>query len=158
MRTNSPSEMFFEELIFMQPTFQNANEFFDFIYPILVDKGYVKSSFLAAIKARELAYPTALPTEPYVVALPHTDIEHINRPFISVTKLAQGMPWHEMANNDHILQADFIFLLGFTEKDGHINLLQTLMACFSEGDFLQQLHECKTSKNFLELLHSKVKF
>lgn len=158
MGKNSTSDMFFEELIFLDKTFHNANEFFDFIYPILHDKGYVKASFLPAIKTREAAYPTALPTEPYVVALPHTDIEHIIKPFISVTRVKGSVDWHEMANNDQILNAHFIFLLGFVEKDGHINLLQTLMACFSEKTFLEQLHEAKTCDQFMQLLNSKVKF
>lgn len=158
MKKNSASTMFFEELIFLDKTFQNANEFFDFIYPVLNNKGFVKPSFLPAIKEREYNYPTALPTEPYIVALPHTDIEHIIKPFISVTRVNGGVSWHEMANNDHVLHADFIFLLGFIEKDGHINLLQTLMTCFSEVIFLNQLYEAKTCGQFMQLLNSKVKF
>ncbi|WP_392558719.1 PTS sugar transporter subunit IIA [Orbus mooreae] len=158
MEEYNNNNLFFNDLIHLDHAFKNSDEFFDFIFPILYANGYVKQSFLAAIKAREAAYPTALPTQPYVVALPHTDIEHINKPFISVTRVKGNVAWHEMANNDCILQANFIFLLGFTEKDGHINLLQTLMACFTEGDFLQQLYECQTTEGFIHLLYSKVKF
>jgi len=123
---SSRRNMFFTELIFLDKSFQHNNEFFDFIYPILHEKGYVRQSFLNAIKSRERSYPTALPTKPYVVALPHTDIEHIIKPFISVTRVKNGVPWHEMANNDQVLSADFIFLLGFIEKNGHITLLATV--------------------------------
>lgn len=158
MGKSSNDSMFFEELIFLDKTFQHANEFFDFVYPVLYNKGYIKASFLPAIKAREQTYPTALPTEPYVVALPHTDIEHVIKPFILVTRVKGCVEWHEMANNDHVLNAHFIFLLGFTEKNGHINLLQTLMACFSEENFLQQLHDAKTCEQFIQLLNSKIKF
>lgn len=157
MAENSNNNMFFQELIFLDKVLKSANEFFDFIYPMLLNKGYVRASFLSAIKARESSYPTALPTAPFIVALPHTDIEHIIRPFIAVTRVKGTVPWHEMANNDHILDVSFIFLLGFTEKDGHIDLLQTLMTCFSESNFLQQLYDVETCEQFIQLLNTKIK-
>ena len=35
--------------------------------------GYVKDTFAEAIKIREAKFPTALPVEPYPVAIPHAD-------------------------------------------------------------------------------------
>ncbi|WP_392565413.1 PTS sugar transporter subunit IIA [Utexia brackfieldae] len=150
--------LFFDELIFLDQDFEDADAFFEFIFPILYRHGFVKSTFLAAIKAREQLYPTALPTQPYVVALPHTDIEHIRQPFISVTRVKGSVPWHEMANNDQILPASFIFLLGFMEKDGHIVLLQTLLSCLSDGTFLEQLQQAKKPSQLMNLLRTNVKF
>ncbi|MCX8739578.1 hypothetical protein J3U56_09620 [Gilliamella sp. B2824] len=34
------------------------------------------------MKQRESLYSTVLLTEPYVVAMPHTDIEYVIKPFI----------------------------------------------------------------------------
>lgn len=157
-RSDSDNGVFFDELIFLDEQFDHSNDFFDFIFPILKKNGYVKDSFLVAIKQRENEFPTALPTEPYVVALPHTDIEHIIKPFISVTRVAQTVKWCEMANNDCVLDAKFIFLLGFVEKNGHVGLLQTLMGCFSEGYLLDDLYQAKTKAEFMQLLTNNVKF
>lgn len=158
MGNASNEQLFFENLILLDETFHNANQFFDFTFPILSNNGYVRDSFLAAIKQRESLYPTALPTEPYVVAMPHTDIEHIIKPFIFVTRVKTAIPWCEMANNDNILQANFVFLLGFTEKNGHIDLLQKLMSCFVNSGFLQALYHAENKCEMLNLLISKINF
>ncbi|MDF7666489.1 PTS sugar transporter subunit IIA [Orbaceae bacterium ESL0727] len=150
--------LFFDDLIFLDKVFQKSDQFFDFVFPILQQGGYVKESFLAAIKKREAAFPTALPTTPYVVAMPHTDIEHIIRPFILVTRIKGSVPWCEMANNDVILDANFIFLLGFTGKDGHILLLQTLIASFSNPQFLAALQQAKTKQAVMALLTANITF
>lgn len=152
------NKMFVEELVFLDKPLNNSDEFFDFIFPILKKKGYVQDSFLDAIKQRESTYPTALPTEPYAVALPHTDIEHIIKPFIAVTRVKGTVPWYEMANNDHILPAHFIFLLGFIDKNGHINLLQVLMDSLSDKSFIEQLNQTQTSLEIVQLLESTIQF
>lgn len=152
------NKMFFKELVFLDKPLNNSDEFFDFIFPILKEKGYVRESFLLAIKQREKAYPTALPTEPYAVALPHTDIEHIIKPFIAVTRAKDTVSWCEMANNDNVLQARFIFLLGFMDKDGHINLLQALMGSLSDEIFVEQLNQAQTAEEIVQLLESTIQF
>lgn len=158
MESRSNQTMFFEELIFLDKAFQNTDQFFDFMFPILKNGGYVQDSFLSAIKKRENDYPTALPTEPYVVAIPHTDIAHIVKPFIAFTRLEGTTPWCEMASNDNVLQASFVFMLGFIEKDGHLNLLQALMSHCSNPDFLKTLRQVKSTQEALTLLTSNIQF
>jgi galactitol PTS system EIIA component len=156
MGNESNDQMFFEDLILLDKDFQNTNQFFDFTFPILKSGGYVNHSFLDAIKQRESSFPTALPTEPYVVAMPHTDVEHVIRPFIFFTRSKGTIPWREMANNDHLLKANFVFLLGFNQKDGHIDLLQKLMSCFVNSRFLEELYHAKTEHEIFTLLTSNI--
>ena len=78
----------------------DQDEFFNRMSDRLLGLGYVEESFPAAVKARERAYPTALPTQPEAIAIPHSDAEHIIEPFIASTRLAPPVTWHEMANND----------------------------------------------------------
>lgn len=148
-------KMFYEELTFLDKPLADANSFFEFIFPVLEEKGFVNASFLDAIKERESKYPTALPVDP-PIALPHTDIEHIKKPFISVTRVAGTVPWAEMANNDHILNAKFVFLLGFLDKNGHVDLLQSLTGAFSNADFMDKLSRVSTPKECVELLEATV--
>ncbi|OCG68949.1 MULTISPECIES: PTS sugar transporter subunit IIA [unclassified Gilliamella] len=156
MGNESNDQMFFEDLILLDKDFQDTNQFFDFTFPILKSGGYVNHSFLDAIKQRESSFPTALPTEPYVVAMPHTDVEHVIRPFIFFTRCKGTIPWREMANNDHVLKANFVFLLGFNQKDGHIDLLQKLMSCFVNLRFLEELYHAKTEHEIFTLLTSNI--
>ncbi|NUF49635.1 PTS sugar transporter subunit IIA [Gilliamella sp. ESL0250] len=156
MGNESNDQMFFQDLILLDKNFQDTNQFFDFTFPILKSGGYVNHSFLDAIKQRESSFPTALPTEPYVVAMPHTDVEHVIRPFIFFTRAKETIPWREMANNDHVLKANFVFLLGFNQKDGHIDLLQKLMSCFVNSRFLEELYHAKTEHEIFTLLTSNI--
>lgn len=155
---NDINSVFFEELTFLDKSILCADDFFDFIFPILKKNGYVKESFLNAIKEREKEYPTALPIHFCAVAIPHTNIEHIIKPFISVTRIKQTAKWHEMANNKNEIDVHFIFLLGFVKGNDHINLLQTLMECFSNGHLLEKLEKAKTKSEFLQLLTNNVKY
>lgn len=156
--SDNSSNVFFKELIFLDKQIQCADDFFDFIFPILNKNGYVKNSFLNAIKKREKEFPTALPISSYSVAIPHTNIEHIVKPFISVTRITKTMKWGEMSNNENEIDIKFIFLLGFVKGDDHISLLQTLMECFSKGNLLGKLEQAKTKIEFMQLLIDSMKF
>lgn len=153
---STAKEYFFEELLFLDKCFTDSNHYFDFVFSQLKEKGYVHDSFLTAIKQRENAYPTALPTQPCAIALPHTDIEHVVKPFISVTRLSKGMAWREMANDENSLNVTFIFLLGFIDKNGHINLLQTLMECLNDEHFIREINLSPTPAHMVNVLKSRI--
>ena len=55
----------------------DQDEFFDQMVGKLERLGYVKDTFRAAIAAREQKFPTALPTQPEAIAIPHLSLIHI---------------------------------------------------------------------------------
>ncbi len=61
--------------------------------------GHVRASYKEALLAREERFPTGLPTQVMAVAIPHTDVEHVERSFISVARLAEPVAFHEMGAN-----------------------------------------------------------
>lgn len=130
----------------------DQDEFFNRMSDKLLGRGYVKESFLTAIKAREQAYPTALPTQPEAIAIPHSDAEHIIEPFIASTRLASPVTWHEMANNDETHAVRFIFMLGFTQEDGHVEVLQTLLENFQDPEFMKRLGQARTEDEYVTAL------
>lgn len=150
------NNLFHKDLIFLDNDILDSNCFFDFITPILIDKNLIKPTFLSSIKTREENFPTALPLESYSIAIPHTDIEHINNPFIAVMRVKNTAKWHEMANNDSILDVKLIFLLGFIEKDGHIDLLQSLISSFVNDNFISSLLTVSEKDIFLDILNNNV--
>lgn len=147
--TGLPCEYFPAELTFLDKYYSNAAGFFSSIFSLLKQKGYVRDSFFAAIIEREKTYPTGLPTLPVAIALPHTDPQHVIKPFICVTRLTQPVPWHEMGNNDHILYVHFIVLLGFVDHSSHLTALQKLMDCLADEEMVQELREIKNVDDFL---------
>ena len=101
----------YRELIQLDWEVKDQDEFFDKMTDKLLELGYVKETFKDAIKTREANYPTALPVEPYPVAIPHSDPENIIKPFIACTRLKNPIKWCEMANNDVQHDVKFIFML-----------------------------------------------
>ena len=76
----------------------SAEEILQNIGKRLSKRGYVKESFGNALIEREKKYPTGLKTYPYAVAIPHTDLGHVNIPCISFVRLKKGVDFHEMPN------------------------------------------------------------
>lgn len=123
------SEMVYPDLVFLDLNVNDTNELFEVVDRRLRKKGFVTEDFLPSIKSREQEYPTALPTRPYSVAIPHTDPRHIKKPFVSAIRLEHPIPWQEMADNEVTHDVQLVFMLGFNEAGAgsHIELLQLLV-------------------------------
>lgn len=148
-------QMFYKDLILLDVDVRNSDEFFETMDSILLDKGFVNKGFLKAIKCREAKYPTALPTEPYGIAIPHTDPEYIEKPFIAVARLKESAEWKLMASEDDG-QVKVVFLLGFKHNDYHIQLLQNLMDLFMKDGFRDELLKVENKEDCLHLVESKI--
>ena len=55
----------------------------------LYEQGYVKESYADAVVAREKVFATGLPTVMGGVAIPHTDVEHVNAPAVCIARLKE---------------------------------------------------------------------
>lgn len=149
-------EYFLPQFTFLDKHYASSTDYFSSIFLLLQEQGFVQSSFLETIVSREKAYPTGLPTLPVAIALPHTDPQHVIRPFISVTRLSQPLAWHEMGNDDNTLYVHFIVLLGFVDHDSHLTALQKLMDCLADEEVVQMLREIKNRDTFLSTFTSRL--
>lgn len=97
----------------------STDELFEITSERLEKLGYVTAEFLESIKAREQEYPTALPIQPYAVAIPHTDPECIVTPFVSCIRLKKPIPWREMVRMRSFIWLDsFSYLVLEKRKKG----------------------------------------
>lgn len=147
-------DMLFRSLIQLDMEAANQTEVFERMAEILYQQGFVKDTYLEALKSREESYPTALPIEPYPVAIPHTNAEHIIRPFIAPVRLKEAIQWREMANNDAVHQVRFIFMLGFLKSDEHVELLQILVENFQNVELMERLKGAETADKYFEVVRS----
>ncbi|PHP52917.1 PTS sugar transporter subunit IIA [Actinomyces ruminis] len=131
---------------------KDQEDFFDRIATELLRAGYIRESFREALVERERKYPTALPTSPEAVAIPHSDVEHIIRPFIASVRLAKPIDWREMGNDDVIHPVRFIFVLGFVQEDRHVEVLQIMLQAFQDPAFMEQLSEAQTPDEYYRVL------
>lgn len=124
----------------------------------LEEKGLVKESFTDAIIAREQEYATGLPTMGVSVAIPHTDIEHVNKKTISVAVLKEPVDFGVMGDPTETTPVKLVFMLAMDETDSQLSLLTKLMQIFQDETILLKLANAKDKMEILKLLAAKLDF
>jgi PTS system galactitol-specific IIA component len=128
----------------------SADDVFVAMNERLLGLGYVNESYLANIRKREASYPTALPVEPHAVAIPHTDPVSVERPFVAPVRLSKPVPWGEMADPQHELPVELVFLLGFHDATGHLKLLQNLVRDFQNEAWMERVFSASTDEELYQ--------
>ncbi len=140
----STQQMFQPELIDLNVAVQNEEELFELIAERLQQAGYVNNGYLEGIKNREKGFPTGLITEYLNIALPHSDTEYVERPFIYVTRTTKPIRVKQMGDNQEMEVRD-LFFLGIKDPSKQVGLLQELMVLFQNEAFVSEFE--KTTEN-----------
>lgn len=130
---------FNKNLVGIQVDARNSTEALRVAAQLLYREGVVKDSYESAIIERESVYPTGLPTEPIGVAIPHTDIEHINCPGIAVLTLKQPVEFQLMGDPEGTVQVSIIFALAITDHHAQLETLEQLTNIFQDATLLESL-------------------
>lgn len=101
--------------------------------------GYVKESYKNAVIQREQRFATGLPTAGCGVAIPHTDIEHVNRAAISIAVLKEDVDFVIMGEEAECVPVKLVFMLAVKEQHSQLEMLQQLMAIFQDHEALDYL-------------------
>src|SRR5699024_10862301 len=115
-------------------------EVLEFMANELVDKGYVKPSFLEGVLEREKNYPTGLDTGDIKVAIPHTDSEHVLKSCISVAVLKETVVFKDMGDPNGKVDVDIVFMLAIAEPKNQVPILTKLMSIFSDKELLNNIY------------------
>lgn len=118
----------------------------------LCEQGYVNNTYLETILKREAEYPTALPVEPYPIAIPHTETGAIERPFIAPIRLRTPVAWGDMSDPEHTFDVRLVFCLGFRDAGAHIELLQILVHNFQRPDWVEALFSAQSEDEFYDVV------
>lgn len=110
---------------------------------VLYQNGFVKSTFKDAVIQREEEFATGLPTHLCSVAIPHTDVKHINNRTIGVAILEKEVPFVEMGTLDQQTDVKIVFMLAMDKVDDQLKLLQQLMQIFQSEEKLEQILRTK---------------
>ena len=145
-------EIIMKELTVLDLDASTPEAVFEAMAPKFVELGYAKETYLESIKKREAEYPTALPMEPYPIAIPHTAAEHILKPFVAPVRLKSPVTWGEMSNPDETHDVKFAFMLGFKDPGEHVDLLQILMFNFQKGEWIDRMAAAKTVDEFYDIV------
>lgn len=106
--------------------------------------GFVKDTYVQAVLDREKDLPTGLKIGKINVAIPHTDIQHVNETVVGIATLKEPVKFHLMEDPSQEVEVDIVFLLGVTQPKEQTKLLGSLMSIFKDKERLVKLKEATT--------------
>ena len=143
---------FGKSLVFIDVAFDTAEQVIRFGADELYKTGYVKESYGASVAERERDFPTGLPTEPYGIAIPHTNSSLKNG--LCMLRLKSPVRFRQMGDEDEDVDARLVILLAVESGDGHMDLLTDLMELFSDEELLEKIASAETKEDILSLLRN----
>ncbi|WP_337017911.1 PTS sugar transporter subunit IIA [Oceanobacillus massiliensis] len=153
------SELFFDEsVILLNVEGTTKEEVLETVSSNLVDKGLVKPSFIQAIINREGEFATGLPTAGVSVAIPHTDVEHVNQKTISIAVLKDPVDFVIMGDDSETTPVQIVFMLAMDEPHSQLSLLQRLMQVFQNEEVLKELASQTDKTAIKNLMEEKLDF
>jgi len=129
--------MFDPELISLEMDATSKEAAFELAACTLLKKGLVKESYLSGLVTREESFPTGLITQYLNIALPHTDSEHIIRPFVMIVRLKEEVTFEQMGDNQAMKTKD-LFFLGIKDGKKQAGLLALFMDLFMRENFVKE--------------------
>ncbi|UWD49133.1 PTS sugar transporter subunit IIA [Clostridioides difficile] len=142
-------------LIFKDIEVSSNEDALKFLGQRLFDKQYVKESYIEAVIEREKKYATGLPTGIYGIAIPHTDIVHVNEPGIAIGILNEPVKFIMMGTDDTEIDVKVIFMLAVKEPQEQLQLLERLMTIFQDENMLNNIIDL-SEESVSDLLNSKL--
>lgn len=117
--------------------------------------GLVTDEYADAVVGRERIYPTGI--ESHVnFSICHTDVCHSVGDGLCVLVLNQPIEFHNMADMAELLDVRVIFMLASTTAEGHMRLLQDIIAIMSDGDLAIRILSADGSK-LMELFQEGIR-
>ncbi|MDO4276205.1 MAG: PTS sugar transporter subunit IIA [Eubacteriales bacterium] len=124
---------------------------------ILIREGYCKESYVNALITREKEFPTGLDVDGVGVAIPHTDVSHVNKAGIAIGVLKKPVTFVQMGSDDENVEVGLVFMLAVVNPNEHIDQLQRIIAIIQDKEVLSKIQKVKDTKQIIELIKEKEK-
>ena len=134
----------FRELILRNVEAKNAEDAIRQVGQRFFDAGFVKDTYIDAVLAREVTYPTGLQLAEIGVAMPHTDPQHVYRPGVCIAQLAHPVTFAHMGAPDTLVEAEMLFMMAIQDPDEQVELLQKVLSVFQQPEVVAEFRAAKT--------------
>lgn len=135
--------------------FESKEDLFTYLAEELYKEGYVKETFLDALKKREAQYPTGIISKPYNIALPHVDSEHINKDALIVIRLKNPIKFNRMDNLKETIDVQVVFLLLIADLKKHMVAISSLTRIWMDESLMTSILEINNKEELLKLIEAK---
>lgn len=121
----------------------------------LTSEGYTKSSYVEALCVREKEYPTGLDIDGVGVAIPHTDVSHVNKAATAIAVLKHPVTFIQMGSDDDEVSVSLVFMLSVAEPNAYIEELQKILSVIQDTKVLEQIKEAENEDKIIEIIKEK---
>lgn len=150
------ADLFKEELVLLKLQANSKEEVIRKAANDLLDKQFVTNEFHQAVMKRERNYPTGLHLEHINIAIPHTDIHYIKKPFVYVCKLETKVPFIQMGSVDEEVLVEAVLVLGINEPKEQVGMLSGLMEVFNDERTVNKFKRKKEASDVVKLLQDRM--
>lgn len=141
------------QAIFIQLEARNSEEVIRTLGGKLYELGFVKDNFIEATLAREANMPTGLPLGGDInAALPHVDIEYVNKPALALATLKRPVVFHNMVEKEEEVPVRLVIMLALDKPKSQVEMLQQVAGVLQRPDVVAQLVNARTPAEVLDTL------
>lgn len=140
-----------EELIILNLDVINREKALREIGERLLNQRCVKESFIDAIIEREKDFSTGIQTKSIGVAIPHTDVQHVNKDSIAIGVLDKPVVFQNMGSDDKI-EVSIIFMLAIKKPEQQLTMLQKLVNIFQDEATLDNIYNASSKLEIIDIM------
>ena len=120
-------------------------------------EGFAKESYVDALINREKDFPTGLDIDGFGVAIPHTDVSHVNKAATAIAILKNPVTFVQMGTDDDYVDAKVVFVLAVDDPKGHLEQLQRIISIIQDKDALEKLTPVNEASEIINVIKEKEK-
>lgn len=144
-----------ESLIFTDLVTETYEDVMRSVGKQITAEGYAKESYVDALISREKDFPTGLDIYGFGVAIPHTDVSHVNQAATAIAVLRNPVSFVQMGTDDDYVDAKIIFMLAVDDPQGHLEQLQRIISIIQDKDVLDKLSKATKASEIIDVIKEK---
>ena len=134
---------------------ETSTDVFEKLGGIVAKEGYAKDTYVQALIDREAEYPTGLDANGIGIAIPHTNVDYVNKSGTAIAKLTKPVTFIAMGTDDEEVEVELVFMLAVKDPKSHLAKLQTIIMMIQDPAFLTKLKEANTVDEIIETIKEK---
>ena len=144
-----------EDLIFHELEVKDSSEIMEKMGDRFIKEGLCKESYITALINRESEFPTGIDVDGFGIAIPHTDVSHVNEAGIGIAILKEPVRFIQMGTDDEEVDTKVVVMLAVDDPQKHLSTLQSILGILQDKNVLFQLSNAKEKKEIIKIIKDK---
>ncbi len=145
-----------KKLVFRQLEFKTSEEVESHIADQLLNQGYVKQGYKKALLDREKQFPTALPSSPPAIAIPHANADLVNKTTLAVVTLKNPVTFKNMGAVDEDVNVQIVIALVISEPHSQVEVLQKVVGIVQNEKLRKDILNANDNQTLINLVQNAI--